>query len=262
MNPRLVLLTSLFCLAAATQAGTYIEGRDATGSQRIPIEGDWARMEYGEDIPPEYLLLNLKTHRALNVDRVRKRVVDLSGAPDRKAAPLPATIVFKKRGDGPAIAGYATQRYVLSAGKRVCGEHFVAAKTLENPDIRRFLVALNVFSRAQEAERDPCRAAEAAADEAYTKLGLPLKIVDRRGKVEHEIRGIRSGTTFPAGLFDVPADYAKATPRELMETLPRNETDVHKQTQAPMDAATVKKLREQHMQEHMKEMQRLPPPAR
>lgn len=267
MNSRLVLLPSLFCIAATLQAGTYIEGRDDAGSQRILIEGDWARMEYGEDVPPEYLLLNLKTYQALNVDRVQKRVVDLSDTKKRAAAPRAAAvnIAFKKEDAGPVIAGYTTERYVLSVGKRTCGEHYLAAKTLENLDIRRFIAAMGIFSHNQEAAqegaaREACTAAEAVADEAYTKLGLPLKVTDRHSNVQHEIRRISEGVKFPTGTFDVPANYHMTTPRALMEALKREADERNKQTQAPMDAATIKKLREQQTQEHMKEMQRLPPP--
>lgn len=262
MPSRLSLFALLFCAAIASQAGTYIEGRDDTGSQRIFIEGDWARMEYGEDVPPEYLLLNLKTHRALNVDRVQKRVVDLSEASNRAAAPRApaANVAFKKQGAGPMIAGYATDRYVLSAGKQICGEHYVAAKALDIPDIRRFVAAMSAFSQNQEAAREACAAAEALADQEYVKQGLPLKVTDRRGNVEHEIRRISSGVNFPAGTFDLPADYPVITPRALMEELKRAADERNKQMPERTDAATIKKLREQQMQEHMKEMQRLPPP--
>ena len=262
MPSRLSLFALLLCAAIASQAGTYIEGRDDTGSQRILIEGDWARMEYGEDVPPEYLLLNLRTHQALNVDRVQKRVVDLSEASNQAAAPRAsaANIAFKKQGAGPTIAGYATDRYVLSAGKQICGEHYVAAQALDIPDIRRFVAAMSAFSQNQEAAREACAAAESVADQEYVKHGLPLKVTDRRGNIEHEIRRISSGVSFPAGTFDLPANYPVTTPRALMEELKRAAEERNKQTPEPTDAATIKKLREQQMQEHMKEMQRLPPP--
>lgn len=268
---RLCVLT-LITAAGPLCAGTLIEGRDETGgAHRILIEGDWARMEYGEDSPPEFLLLNLKTNQAYTVDRVQKRVVDLSDvfgqtAPGPNKSPAKGT--FKRKAGGPLIAGYLTERYELSAGKEVCGEHYVAPKTLESKDIRRFITAMQVFSQHQTSAQDnpvpdPCSAAEDLADGEYANLGLPLRVTDDVGNVEHEVRKISLDVKFPAGTFDMPAGYAMTTPRELMEQLKREMSNGQRTEQAPMDAATVKKLREQQMQQHMQEMQRLnPPPSR
>ena len=265
----LPLALCLAALAAPLSAGTLIEGKDENDStHRIMIGGDWARMEYGDDAPPEYLLLNIKTNRAYTVDRVQKRVVDLSEVSGKtSAAPrnIAGGAAFKRKGGGPLIAGYLTERYELSAGKEICGEHYVAPKTLESKDISGFIAAMSVFSQNQTAAqdrpvRDACSVAEDAADREYARLGLPLRVTDDVGTVEHEIRKISTEVKFPAGTFDIPAGYAVTTPRELMEQLNRQMPNGSKQEQAPMDAATVKRLREQQMQQHMQEMQRLNPP--
>lgn len=266
MSPRLLACALLCAAAAPVVAGTLIEGRDESGNHRILIEGAWARMEYGDDVPPEYLLLNLETHEAYAVDRVRRRAVRLhDDDAARPAPPAPAAGArFDRKGSGPAIAGYATERYALRAGRQLCGEHDVAAKTLESKDIRRFIDAMRVFSQQQTATadrpvRDACAHAETVADAGYATLGLPLRVTDRHGAVQHEVRRIRAGISFPAGTFGVPKDYTVTTPRALMEQLKREFTEQAPPPQPPMDAATVKRLREQQMREHAPELRRIQP---
>lgn len=267
MSSRRCLFALLLGAVAPLSAGTLIDGKDETGgSHRIMIEGEWARMEYGEDAPPEYLLLNLKNHKAFAVDRVRKRAVDLSEAPDQ-APPRDraAAASFKKTGAGPVIAGYATEHYVLRAGKTVCGDHYVAAKTLTLTDISSFIAAMRAYSESQTAEQDnpvraACAAAEDLADAEYARLGLPLRVTDEQGNLVHEVNAIRVNVKFPAGTFNIPTTYTMTTPRALMEQLKREAADRSKQPDGPMDAATVKRLREQQMRQHTDEMQRMHPP--
>src|SRR3569833_32393 len=243
MSPRRCLFVLLLGAVAPLSAGTLIDGKDETGgSHRIMIEGEWARMEYGEDAPPEYLLLNLKNHKAFAVDRVRKRAVDLSDAPDQ-APPRDraAAASFKKKGAGPVIAGYATEHYVLRAGKTVCGDHYVAAKTLPLSDISSFIAAMRAYAE-------------------YARFGLPLRVTDEQGNLVHEVNAIRVNVKFPAGTFNIPTTYTMTTPRALMEQLKREAADRGKEPDGPMDAATVKRLREQQLRQHTDEMQRMHPP--
>ena len=264
MHTRTWMLALLLGAAAAPAlAATLIEGRDEGGeSHRIMIEGDWARLEYGEGEPAEYLLLNLKNHQAYAVDRDQRQVVEMNDPPGQAHPgehPAQKSVSFKKKGAGPKLAGYATERYELSAGGERCGEHFVAPQTLQSADLKRFIDAMLAFSQGQAAgDEDPlreaCTAAEDVADAQYRELGLPLRVTDGEGKVVHEIEKISAVDGFPAGSFDIPADYAVTNPREMMERMMRDMPSPDSHSSMPMDEETLRKMRE-----HMEEMQRMLP---
>ncbi len=267
-------ILALLLTAAATPglAATLIEGKDEGGeSHRIMIDGDWARMEYGDGEPAEYLLLNLANNQAYAVDREQKQVVDLSDAPDHPAPtetphhPAKPAVTFMKKGTGPAVAGYPTEHYLLSAAGAPCGEHLVAPQTLTSDDVRRFIQAMLLFSQGQAAGdddpvREPCAAAEDVADTEYTRLGLPMRVIDNEGQVVHEITAIRTVEGFPAGSFAIPADYTVTNPRKIMEQMMRDMPSPEAHSSMPMDAETRQKMREQ-MQRHLEDMQREAPAA-
>lgn len=267
-NPVLALL--LTAAAGPGLAATLIEGKDEEGgNHRIMIDGDWARMEYGDGEPAEYLLLNLNNNQAYAVDREQKQIVDLSDSPDHPAPaetphhPAKPAVTFKKQGAGPEIAGYPTEHYVLTAAGEACGERFVAPRTLASDDVQRFIQAMLLFSQGQAAgeedpARDPCTAAEDVADTEYTRLGLPMRVTDNEGQVVHEITAVRTVDGFPAGSFALPADYTVTNPRKIMEQMMSDMPSPEAHSSMPMDEETRQKMREQ-MQRHLEEMQREAP---
>ncbi len=261
MHTRTCLLALLLgATAVPALAATLIEGKDEGGEyHRIMIQDDWARLEYGEGEPAEYLLLNLKNNQAYAVDRGQRQVVEMSeaSAPPRgvenKTPAAHANVSFKKKGAGPKIAGYATEQYVLSAGGALCGEHFVAPQTLQSGDVKRFIQAMLQFSQGQAASdedplREPCTAAEDMADSEYGKLGLPLRVTDAEGKVVHEIEKISTVAAFPASKFEIPAGYAVTNPKQMMEEMMRDMPSPDSHSSMPMDEETLQKMR-QHMEE-------------
>ncbi len=247
-------------IAAPGWTATLVEGVDEEGlTHRILIQGDLARIEGGG--ADDYLLLDMKTQRVHAVSHAERQIIDLNmpppTEPTAKSRDPGVKLSFIKVGKGPDLAGHATDRYRLSAGAETCGEHYVASRTLKNPDLVRFIHAMNAYTQSQQAvlqeelADEPCAVAEVLAEDQYAKLGLPLRVTDSAGQVLHEIQRIQAQAEFPADTFTLPADYARTTPEEMMQGAMRGMPEGMEGL--PMDEQSMQRMQEQ-MQQHLEQM--------
>lgn len=210
-------------LAPLAHGGTLIQGRDDTGGvTEIKIADGSARIETGDD--SGYMLVHMAAAKVYSVNTEQQMVLDVSSAPPGPAgdgtAPTPTVT---KVGQGPTIAGYATVQYRVAVGTEHCFDDYLAPKALEDEDIRGFLQAMADWSQrlhgAGPADEDECDAVADAMNGRYPHLGVPMRTVDAAGTVVHEITRIKSGTSFPGGIFDLPADFPVLTQEQLMKRM-------------------------------------------
>ncbi len=221
---QLTILLGLMLCCLPVWADTVIESRDRHGVRtETAISGHMIRMESRDRA---HLLLNTQTGDFVAVFPGAREVLDL-------AYDLPPLGVLEPRleqrhtlrlyhlGEGPVIAGHATEHYRLSANGMVCAEYWLAEKALELPEISEYLSGYRIFHRRQRAALElqglsysPCEDAEHYASGQFRTLGLPMRIRNTEGETLHEVTGIYTRLRLPAGYFDVPESYRRVSPNQ------------------------------------------------
>jgi hypothetical protein len=221
-----IQVAAIACLLAAAPLGaaTLLEMRDGDGGvQRMWVEGAKLRVE--PDGMPMYMLMDLDTGTMLMVDTDEQHIMEMSGMAEDmpRADPAPegeARLV--KRGAGPTIAGYATEHYVLQVGELACGEEFVSRKALQEAGLERMarrMAAMGGMEQMLGVDAEPCDAAVDLLHREIPRIGMPLRSVDREGRVEMEVVRIERGAALPAGGFEPPAGYARMNMQELLQQM-------------------------------------------
>lgn len=218
-------------ISLAGNAGTLIESRDDVGgSSTVKIAGMHVRIDSGDD--SGYMLIDIKNNKVYSVSNDDHMVIDASTPVDMGPADMEQTDIFHtapsitKVGKGPRIAGYPTVHYQVAVGDQHCFDEYLAAKPLENKDVKNFTEMMSKWSSEQRKraggmfeDEDECDAAESIVMDHYTSLGIPMRTVDSAGTIIHEITRIQTGISFPSSVFIPPKEYPIVTQQELMKRL-------------------------------------------
>lgn len=229
--------------SGSARAATVIESINGNGVPgKVMIDGFRARIDGGE--LGGYLLIHLERKQIFAVNHEERVVLDLNSPPPSyplaagdkpPEPPAPPKVEMNLVGDGPTIAGYATQRYRVLANGKHCFDEFLASAPLQNEEIQRFVAVIGAASRPQQpvvlgAPYDkipPCDAAEEIVDDRYSQLGIPMRTRNFAGNITHEIKAIRTVKAFPAGTFNFPAGYPQMSRQELfnedVQTVPSHQ---------------------------------------
>ena len=225
---RITTIAILLGFSLPAFADTVIKTKSpGEGIDTVKIHGDWARMESAGE--KDYQLFNLKTGKMHMVNTQEKTIMDIdlnkSGKPHKTTSLI--SVDIKKKGKGPKIAGYPTVEYTVTAGGQACGREFISSKAAKNSDIRKLMHAstklVNLDSlmpqgmaTAVRAMQDPCDIAEQTLAEKSDSLGIPLKSIDRGGRVESETISIDTHAKLDPKLFAMPAGYKHTTMQQEM----------------------------------------------
>lgn len=252
----LALVLAAGCSAATASADVLISSIDAgEAPTRVLIADDTARIDTGSSTV--HMLIDLRAGKMYAVDEAGRYAMDMSspmparpehGELDTGAVPPPA-VRFERRGEGPMIAGYATEHYRVSVDGRHCYDEYLAPAALQQPAIRRFIETMSSASHNDERRvlmqlTDPsrlCDAAEDLIDDSYARLGIPLYTQDALGKVIHRVTAIDLHAPHDSAALRVPEGYEVLTRAEVMA-----------RTAPAVDAGAVEERRrrlEQHMRE-------------
>lgn len=178
------------------------------------------------------MLLDLKNRKTYIVDHKEKVALELP-VNENHGQPAHATTKMKvaidKKGSGPAVAGFATDRYTFSANGTLCNEILFSKALLGNKHVMAFFQALyQAPSSSDESnKKDICDIAANQADvlnpkETLTKYGVGMRSTDNSGKVEFEIRAIKDNVTPPANFLGIPAGYKVMTMTEMVQQMQKN----------------------------------------
>jgi len=272
---RFSLVTScMLLMTLPAYGGTLVESTDQEGGVVVTrIEGNMVRTDMVEQ-PGTYVLFDLDKEKAYMVDDSEHMVMDLStqmwdegqGMPQHAAKHPKARLV--EQGKGPTIAGYSTMHYKVMAGDEFCGDEYLSLKAMKETNMQEVGELMTKMARRQEQMagmaglmQDACDAADLTLYETYLKHGMPLRSVDKDGKVSYEIKRVQTNASIPAGFFDLPRDYPVMTMeqmmqqhtmshREQMQNMPEGMPDM-----SGMDMDDMQKMREQ-MEKQMQEMMR------
>lgn len=252
---RYLTLTAGLCLSLGAGAATLVENKDASGQvQRVLLEGNFARMDAGP--PGNYMLVDLAKPAMFAVDHNQKMVVDLFAKPPQpphmpaqQQPPEAPTVESKlvKIGPGPEIAGFATTQYQITANGEICGNEYLSAEVLDVPGLRNFVQTMQNIAESRKKEMGPmpfmqqmppCARATEELEAELSKQGFSMRSADKDGKMLQEIVRITPDVPAQPGAFDLPADYQRTTPHEMMqkamEQMQKMEPDQMKKMQEEM----------------------------
>lgn len=217
-------LAVLVALAAAgpVLAATLIEERDSESVSQMWVEG--GRMRAQARGEPGYALMDLRKRTMFMVNTQRKQAVDMSATVFRQRGAAAAgmasgvTGTLKRIGDGPTIAGYATEHYLVEVDGETCHELYVSKQAFQDSGWADLWAQTGKTFKemsAEEEDADPCDVADVpAADPA--KIGWPLKTVYPDGESTVIIR-IQKNAPLPPGGFEVPAGYKVISMQQMMQ---------------------------------------------
>ena len=221
-----VIVAFLLCsLAATIYADTELKVVENGGeTQIISIQDEWLRI--GIDAKDkDYLIGDLKQGVIYIVMPGQKKILALHPSAD-SVINNEVKSELREKGQGPDIAGYATQKYILFADGQACGTTFISEQAAKNADINTMLTALsdlNIESMLPEGMEmlvqgvmDPCAKAGMQTINETTQLGLPMKVVDEKTKSGYEVVVINGSATLDSSIFMLPADFEHTTPQKMM----------------------------------------------
>ena len=243
-----VLGLGLLSSSCLISAATFVEYRIEQEPVQLWLQGDQVRLS---DLSGnQYMLMDVNQKTLYLVEETQQILLDLSAAlrkkPARKDDQLLQVVVkeLKKRaekydidiehvGAGPVVAGFPTQRYRVVAADEVCVEYMISkeATSLFSADLLNLIrnqdqympAGSSLVSLETEPQTlseslvgmGPCELGEYYLEYTLAKYGVPLRVMDDEGTVEHEMVRVIKNAVVPSGGFTVPANYQKVSLEQL-----------------------------------------------
>lgn len=230
-TPRLLFgALGAFLTIHAAQGATII--RMEAGPQRMPslmtVENGKARMQ---SEPDNYILIDPSAGQYLYIMRAEQQIVQMNSAPSAdaqrhvQASALPSVKLVRK-GAGPRIASFATQRYQLFANGKLCLSTYLSRQAMERGDLKGFLDGFYRLQAKQKQEYraigtryEPCDDAQETLMGRYPELGLAMRTVDPDGQLRQEVVDIQIGVTVKPETFQVPQGFRQLTHEEFLRAM-------------------------------------------
>jgi hypothetical protein len=199
-----VLLAGLSLNAAAVSLTEITANGQTT---RLYVQGDKGRIEGSGD--SGYVLIDDRADTLIMVMPAQRKAMDMSRfLKNAASSPGPKTR-FKPKGKGPTIAGYPPKRYDYSVAGEVCGTLYVSKKALADSGAVVLMQAMERMGAGRRAlsmgEQNPCARGRGNVSKVIASLGLPMRIVDKTGRVDSEVTKVDTRATLPANAFEIPA---------------------------------------------------------
>ncbi len=226
---RLLLATALVTFTLSAAAGTVIENKDDQGEiSRVSIEGGWARFDGADKGEKGYMLVDLEAAKFYAVAPPERTIIEFSPRKEKKEQEKGVKAEFKKVGPGPEVAGYATDKYELTADGKSCGFFLMSESVAEIGDVKELLARLGGLTpdafvpeemrQGLPIHRDPCEVAKMElGKEAMVREGYPMKMLDPKGETVEEVTAVKTGVELDPALFELPKGYSRTTVKEMME---------------------------------------------
>ena len=215
------LCAGLFVLPAG--AASLIEVIDDEGTMsRVYVDGSRLRAQAEGEV--EYVLFDAAAGRLLMVNSRDRTFIDMSEslADQRRQAEAAPQLQFKRLGPGPRIAGFATERYAVTARNQDCGEEFLSREALSRLGSIAAMAQMNSLLGGDDGDMgesigDSCAEATAAFSPRYEDLGIPLRAVDANGMLVYEISRLQDTAELPPGGFEPPGGYTRVSLQQMMQ---------------------------------------------
>ena len=222
----IIIFSALAFLVTSSPAlaDTVIEFKYSDKTSQFLTNGNMARINSrGTD---DYQLVNFKTSTVYSVTPEDKQITNLSSSIPSISGVKPPSVRsdIKPSGRGPAIAGYSTNKYLLSANGEYCGTLFASKDALKGSAIENMFDTLKTMadrhleSLGGFAMLIPtCQLARIQLVENLQHIGAPMRVLDTDGKMETEITSIIKNAGVDPHYYAFPANYRKVSMDEKIE---------------------------------------------
>jgi hypothetical protein len=203
-------------LSGMVCGGTLVDVRDRNGrDSQFLTDGKMARLNMAGG--KTYLVLDYADQSMKAVTPETREVLDLSGeipsfglgGPIEKTA-----MTVEAEGDGPEVAGYATQQYKLSVHGEFCGTAFASKQAMKDAGLDQMFKALQKIAERTASSlagamsaMSPCQRGKTNMFDHVASIGAPLRSLDEKGQTDVEVTRIQTDISLPPDTFAIPNEY-------------------------------------------------------
>lgn len=222
----------LFCSSGV--AGTIVEIQKSNELTRAIADGKKVRMNTSSS---EYVIFDSSDHSVKVVNQQKQLVTQLNlselNADDNQ---VNVQTSISPQGQGQTVAGYTTNRFSYMANGNNCGVLYGSRHAIDTKGVRELVSAMKVMMDIQRSALggfaslvDACTLADMQLVDNVNTVGLPMR-TEKNGKVELEVKAIRTGVALADDTFAVPATYRTVDMSGKVIQGPQNSTKAKQQT--------------------------------
>ncbi len=216
----------LLLCSMAIQAGTVVEIQNQGELTRVMTDGQQARINISAS---EYVIVNYNNHSVRVVDPQKRQVMLLNADVNATGNSFPRLRTsINNLGPGQVIAGYTTQKYSYSANGKTCGVIYGSKQAYQARGIKQLMSAMETMMAQQSAVLgglaamiDDCTLADMKLSDHVSTIGVPMR-TEKNGRIDTQIKSIRTDVALPANTFVIPASYKTVTMQEQMNAASNN----------------------------------------
>ena len=216
----------LLLCSMAIQAGTVVEIQNQGELTRVITNGQQARINISAS---EYVIVNYNNHSVRVVDPQKRQVMLLNADVNAAGNSFPRLRTsINNLGTGQVIAGYTTQKYSYSANGKTCGVIYGSKQAYQARGIKQLMSAMETMMAQQSAVLgglaamiDDCTLADMKLSDHVSTIGVPMR-TEKNGRIDTQIKSIRTDVALPANTFVIPASYKTVTMQEQMNAASNN----------------------------------------
>lgn len=220
-----MVIVVLVIMSSVVHADLQIGIQDGDGgNSTISSNGTLGHMSDSQD--PSYVVIDYQKGLFSMVDPQRQQVIqattqDFAGMGSGGDSQI--RINLKKVGNGPKIAGYATQKFTLEANDKHCSTIFGSQAVLKKKSVQKLMGTMNQFQ--QQAQRmfgglsgamDVCTQAELQMADTYKTTGAPLRILDENGQLESQVTSIDTNKSLASDFYNIPGNFGIINAKDQM----------------------------------------------
>ena len=232
----LVILLSSFNASADLR----IEATDQNGQQIIFSSNDqFVRMDVQRE--QKYALIDLQRQAFMLVSPQQREVLVLDNSNIDGRAGVALEIKLEPAGDGPAIAGYSTRKYLLLANNKKCAVIYGSKQAAQQPGMQKLFSALEQLQQRITAMMngatpliDVCSRAKSHTMQTFSTTGTPLRIDSADGKTQTRISRIDNHAQIPATAWKIPPAFKVTYMKDLMQQIEQQKQQMRQQLQRQM----------------------------
>lgn len=215
-----LLLVSVSGVLSTAQAGTVVEIQSEGTRSTILSDGKMVRMGMGEG---EYAIVDTGKKQVNVVSPQKKQVMLLGTASVASGKPAPKVKVsFRPLGNGRVVAGYKTKKYDYLVNGKSCGILYGSHDAYQQKGVKGLVQAVQSIMDEQQAVMggfsafmDDCTQADMQISSYVQKIGIPM-LTEKNGRIESEIKSIRTDVELPANTFVIPPSYKRVTMQDVI----------------------------------------------
>ena len=269
MKPSTLFPALVFLLCSNATADTVVEFKYQNARSQLLTNGKMARINTrGTD---DYMLVNFDNNDVYSVTPGNKQIFNVSDSMPSISGILSPQIRIKLKplGKGPAVAGYPTTRYRLSANGDYCGSIYASREALQGSDVESVLDSIKAMADNHRqslggfaALVPVCQMAQIGLADKLHKIGAPMRVVDKEGRTESEITKILKNARVESHYYTYPANYKSVSITDKLEDLLKQSLQSDSTQKKEVDRKRMKQTRSQLPPQAMDERWRYPDGAR